>query len=516
MHRRLSVVLLLLCLVFACSTCSFAKEVGHISAGDALEGTNKVVYDYLSEQIRQVAAGNVTQTQFFVYAKDLGLDQIWTAKDLHVDYIWEDTMGPNGTLTTNISTATREALQERLDFDLDHIMNALIFDYPYELYWYDKTYGASEASCYSGTRSFSGKEDTVQLTYFSFLLAVSQDYAVIEGNAVYIYQPDPAKQAKASAALAEAKHVVDANVGKTDYEKLVAYKNYICDATSYNDFAAVTVNYPYGDPWQLISVFDDDPTTTVVCEGYAKAFQLLCDLTDFGRDVQCILVDGEMHDGTGAGSHMWNIVQIEGDSYLVDVTNCDTNTIGYPSELFLVGSDKKGDGNDCDFLVDISQGDTIKYTYDDITHLLWDNDLLELTKEDFDPTQVLFNWSADFRSCMAAVNGQMLPCTVNTQQEDARLTLTASVEYNGKIYTDKEIIQLNRDELVLPKLFDQQEENTVWILIASYEEGRLTDLQLVETMESRTYDLSAMEGDIQVFFLSAANQAPLLPALNIH
>ena len=142
--------------------------------------------------------------------------------------------------------------------------------------------------------------------------------------------------------------------------------------------------------------------------------------------------------------------------------------------------------------------------------------MLELSKEDFDPTQVLFHWSADFRSCMAAVNGQMLPCTVNTQQEDARLTLTASVEYNGKIYTDKEIIQLNRDELVLPKLFDQQEENTVWILIASYEEGRLTDLQLVETMESRTYDLSAMEGDIQVFFLSTANQAPLLPALNIH
>ena len=34
---------------------------------------------------------------------------------------------------------------------------------------------------------------------------------------------------------------------------------------------------PYGDPWQLIYVFDDDPDTNVVCEGYAKAFKYEAD-----------------------------------------------------------------------------------------------------------------------------------------------------------------------------------------------------------------------------------------------
>lgn len=506
MHRRFSIFLLLVCLLLACSTCAFAKEADHISAGDALEGVNKAVYDYLSEQICQVAAGNVTQTYFIVSAEELGLNRVWTAEELGVSRIWQD---------GDITPAADAALERKMDLDLEHVVDALIFDHPYELYWFDKTYGVQEEYILSGTISSFG--ETVCITDFYFFMTTSQDYAVIEGRNWYPYDLDPAKQSKVTAAVAEATRVVETNRSKSDYEKLLAYKDYICNAVSYHDDAAdPTNNYPYGDPWQLISVFDGNRNTNVVCEGYAKAFQLLCDMTDFEEDVQCILAEGEMRGDTGKGPHMWNIVQIDGDSYLVDVTNCDTNTIGYPSELFLVGSDKKGNGNDCDFLVDTSRRHTIKYNYDYITRLLWDDDLLELSKEDFDPTQVLFHWSADFRSCMAAVNGQMLPCTVNTQQEDARLTLTASVEYNGKIYTDKEIIQLNRDELVLPKLFDQQEENTVWILIASYEEGRLTDLQLVETMESRTYDLSAMEGDIQVFFLSTANQAPLLPALNIH
>ena len=122
--------------------------------------------------------------------------------------------------------------------------------------------------------------------------------------------------------------------------------------------------------------------------------------------------------------------------------------------------------------------------------------------------EVAVNYSSDEGKTWSAPES-----VLNTPLDDRDAGV---VEYNGKIYIDKEIIQLNRDELVLPKLFDQREENTVWMLIASYEEGRLTDFQLIETLESRAYDLSAMEGDIQVFFLSAANQAPLLPALNIH
>ena len=506
MHRRFCVLLLLACLLLACSTCAFAKETDHISAGDALEGTDKAVYDYLSQQIVLVAAGEVTSTQFAVSAADLGLDQVWTAQDLGMEHIWED---------SHISETAHAALEEKMDLDLEHVIDALVFDYPYELYWFNKIIGIHEEYAFSGTVGFP--EDTVYFTYFRFSMAVSQDYAVIQDNLVYTYQIDPAKQIKAPAVLAEIQRVVAANAQKSDYEKLVAYKNYICDAVSYNYFAADTPNYPYGDPWQLISVFDGDDSTNVVCEGYAKAFQLLCDLTHFDADIQCILAEGMMHGGPGKGAHMWNIVQIEGRSFLVDVTNCDTGTAGHPDLLFLVGDDKDNASQGFDFCVKVSMTDTITYDYDQITRLLWDEDLLELTKEDFDPTGVIFTWAEDLQSCTALINGESLTCQVETQQEENQLMLTASVVYNGKTYTDEEIIHLEREELVLPKLFTDQQAETVWMLIAGYTEGRLTDLQLVEHAVGGTYDLSTIEGtDIQVFFLNNSNQAPLLPSLNVH
>ena len=54
-----------------------------------------------------------------------------------------------------------------------------------------------------------------------------------------------------------------------------------------------------------------------VCEGYARAFQLLC--TRLGLD--CVNITGES-EGVG---HQWNCVKIEGDWYYVDVTWNDTD-----------------------------------------------------------------------------------------------------------------------------------------------------------------------------------------------
>ena len=150
----------------------------------------------------------------------------------------------------------------------------------------------------------------------------------------------------------------------SDYNKLDAYRKYITDAVSYNDDAAATTyTGGYGDPWQLIYVFDGDSTTNVVCEGYAKAFQYLCDLTtSFTGDVTCALVTGNMAGGTGAGRHMWNVVHMEeGKNYLVDVTNCDEDTVGAPKQLFLWG----GTGTVADGYTFISEsGQTVNYTYD--------------------------------------------------------------------------------------------------------------------------------------------------------
>ena len=123
-----------------------------------------------------------------------------------------------------------------------------------------------------------------------------------------------------------------------------AYKDEICDLVNYNyDAANGNFAWNYGNPWQLIWVFDNDASSKVVCEGYSKSFQYLCDLTSW-NDIfkECISVTGVMDGGTGAGGHMWNIVTLRnGKNYMVDVTNCDDGSIGGGngrSDLFLVGT----------------------------------------------------------------------------------------------------------------------------------------------------------------------------------
>ena len=91
-----------------------------------------------------------------------------------------------------------------------------------------------------------------------------------------------------------------------------------------------------------------------------------------------------MSGGTGSGAHMWNIVRIDGKSYLVDVTNSDTRTVGDPADnggttpLFLAvptsGSVAEG------YTFRLPNGQTITYKYDDETLNLYgkDNPILKL------------------------------------------------------------------------------------------------------------------------------------------
>jgi hypothetical protein len=127
-----------------------------------------------------------------------------------------------------------------------------------------------------------------------------------------------------------------------DFEKLSGYKEEICDMVDY-DYAAASGG-TYGDQWQMISVFDGDPGTKAVCEGYAKAFKFLCDLSEFRSPlVDAYLFSGTMQyeedGGLHEDIHMWNVVRMnDGKYYLADITNCDKDGEGSSDELFLAGN----------------------------------------------------------------------------------------------------------------------------------------------------------------------------------
>lgn len=76
-----------------------------------------------------------------------------------------------------------------------------------------------------------------------------------------------------------------------------------------------------------------------VCEGYARAFKLLCD--ELG--VPCMLITGEGVSGEVRESHMWNAVLLDDAWYAVDVTWDDPlylEALGEPRyTYFLIGGD---------------------------------------------------------------------------------------------------------------------------------------------------------------------------------
>ena len=259
------------------------------AAGERLSGDEKVMYDALVPIIRQIADGNRASATITIgQGSSVDSKAVFTGSDLS-----EGALG--------------------------RVLDALLSDLPYECYWYDKTTGCK--------LSYSGW-DTITSMTFRFTVGIKY-------RGADQYTADTTKTGSAKLAAANAKSIVSKYAGASDYEKLIGYRDEICALVSYDHSAASTGNYFKTDlnPWQLISVFDGDNTTNVVCEGYSKAFMYLCDMTDFSGDVTCHTVSGTMN----GGGHMWNIVDMAGKHYLADVTNSDTGTSGSGGGLFLAG-----------------------------------------------------------------------------------------------------------------------------------------------------------------------------------
>ena len=321
----------------------------------------KDVEDALKGKIKEVAAGKCTSTKF-------SFTKTWTKTKAEWGITGEVISG--GVLTQQASEAIRAKL------GLDALMRKQLLEMPYELYWYNKTKGVSMG--YSVAPS--GNDVTVRNLTLS--MNVSQDYAKFVSTTSYNpFEADIAKTGAVANTPEKAQAVVNAHAGETDYQKLVSYREYIKGAVSYNTGAAGG-GKPYGNPWQLIYVFDGNSTTNVVCEGYAKAFQYLCDLTFQNQEGRpsSSLVSGKM-DG---GDHMWNVVAIGGRNYLVDVTNCDTGSIGAPDQLFLCGAAEKVAGKQ----YTVTLWKNIVYVYDEKTVESYASEHLKLSPVAYDPNTV--------------------------------------------------------------------------------------------------------------------------------
>ena len=356
---------------------------------EKLDGINLKAYEVLKGRIGQIASGEAADSIITLNLADLGITkQVWTAEELGVPQISVNEDG-------NVSQEVMDALMPKLQPDLREVLSYLLADCPWELYWYDKTAGVrSEAGIrYAVAQEVNPEDNTsyyvlhVSEFEMKYSFAVAGEYRESENT---LYKTDVRLAQSAKDAAGKASAIVAANAGLNDYEKLEAYKDSICGLVSYNH-GAVENNSAYGNPWQLIWVFDENPDTGVVCEGYAKAFQYLCDMSVFrSGDVKCYTVNGTMGGGTGFGGHMWNIVTMEdNNNYIVDVTNCDEGSVGSPDKLFLAGARGSATGGYAVIVLTgapNAEGYTVTYAYDSEMPGMY-GDILNISDTGYEPQE---------------------------------------------------------------------------------------------------------------------------------
>lgn len=99
----------------------------------------------------------------------------------------------------------------------------------------------------------------------------------------------------------------------SDYEKELYFNDYICNVTVYNEETFGKM----GD-----TAYNSLINGEAICEGYSRAMQLLLDRV--GINNYLVIGDAKIENGTEA--HMWNVVEIGGKNYHLDVTWNDTGT----------------------------------------------------------------------------------------------------------------------------------------------------------------------------------------------
>ncbi len=311
------------------------------------------LYDKMSPLIKEVAEGRRGSAEFSFPISEIYDDVAFSAADLGLSSLtWEDD-------DSEVNFFAAMAFKSRVNADMGLVLNALMADLPYDLYWFDKTHGLWYSNVQYVLEGGRLRIKNYRTGTLRYQFCVAREYSA--SDAVETFATNQEKCASIKTAADNAMKIVDKYKDKSDIEKLYAYKDEICARVSYN-YDAVRKDTDYGNPWQLVWVFDGDDATNVVCEGYSKAFQYLCELGSFQKPVTVISTYGFMgNDRGGGGRHMWNNVTVDDVTYLADLTNSDASNVRVPDQLFMRGYSYK----ERDIYYFETELGTLHYIYDD-------------------------------------------------------------------------------------------------------------------------------------------------------
>ncbi len=260
------------------------KAVYGTCYGDQLEGESRKIYEALKK----------------AWKTDRGTED--------VTYTLSDPIRATVSSQTNVKRDPNYiAAADQLGRSVSAAVDALLYDYP-EVFWaYGVVWGWDIVPSYDVPNTVEIHEVTIGCDWEYYKNAMD-DVARFD-SAV-----DTACQ-EISAGLA---------AGSSQEVVVKAIHDYICGKVTYDQWFIS----PYAHTAAGFFLY---PESKIVCEGYAKAFKILCDR--FG--IECALVAGD-----AGGAHMWNNVKMEdGVWYLVDVTFDDQDDVGMVMDTyFLAGS----------------------------------------------------------------------------------------------------------------------------------------------------------------------------------
>ena len=143
-------------------------------------------------------------------------------------------------------------------------------------------------------------------------------------------------------------NTADVKYAENDYETITAFNRWLTENNEYNTRLSSGTGDEGAAAHQCLSALvGNEGVNGPVCEGYAKAFKVLCDK----KNIACVLTVGN-----AGGAHMWNSVRVNGIWYETDVTWNDPSISGGAGALsgsenedyLLVGTDTIIDSSEFD------------------------------------------------------------------------------------------------------------------------------------------------------------------------
>ena len=262
---------------------------------------------YRNMKAAWVDAGSMQEVWFRVpdTQEEKEAHSFWIYPEQKEDGTWSNHLAEN----EDYQRLTRAVVQQAYD--------AFIYDYP-EAFWLGSC--SYTVSYQPSSNAYKNGEPVV-----CYLRSIK-----VKPNERYAGAGDPAEIAAFQQAVeqtaAEIKETLSDQPDR--YEQVLAIHDYLCTHVSYKENS-----YAHTAAGVFLK------SREVVCEGYAKAFKILC-----GRfGISAVLIPGGAlkSNGTREG-HMWNYVQMEdGFWYMLETTWDDQKTY-ISRKYFLSGGEEKG------------------------------------------------------------------------------------------------------------------------------------------------------------------------------